>query len=32
MDKLMKILVATHVGVFLLDILLGGFLIWATHP
>ncbi len=32
MDKLMHILVATHVGVFLLGVLLGVFLVWATHP
>ena len=32
MDKLIKILVATHVGVFLLGVLLGGFLVWSTHP
>ncbi|MCY4389943.1 MAG: hypothetical protein OXC18_22840 [Desulfurellaceae bacterium] len=27
-----QILVATHVGVFLLGVLLGAFLVWATHP
>ncbi len=32
MDKLVKIQVATHIGTFLLGVLLGAFLVWSTHP
>ncbi len=32
MDKLMQILVATHVGVFLLGVILGAVLVWQAGP